>query len=60
MDIKKYTEKEIDALSQKERQPDKFVLCPRCGSELIYRAVGNSYEIKCKSQDCLKRTVRGL
>lgn len=60
MDISKYTEKEIAALSEKEKHPDNFVLCPRCGTELIYRAVGNSYQIKCKSQDCIKRTVRGI
>ena len=56
----KYTEKELDALRKKENNTSAEVLCPRCGEALDYRAVGNSYEVKCPTRDCLKLTVRGL
>lgn len=56
----KYTEKEIAALDEKAARPGAVVVCPRCGKELVYRAVGNSYEVKCPTEDCLKETVRGL
>lgn len=55
-----YSEKELAALDKKAMQPDSVVICPRCGKELTYKAVGNSYEVKCPTKDCLKETVRGL
>ena len=55
-----YSEKELTALDKKAMQPDSIVICPRCGKELTYKAVGNSYEVKCPTKDCLKETVRGL
>lgn len=51
---------ERDALHEKAKTPDKKVLCPRCGSELTYREVGASYQVKCNTDDCIKLTVRGL
>ena len=51
---------EYKALETKERNPTETVICPRCGKELLYREVGNSYEIKCLTEVCLKMTVRGL
>lgn len=56
----KYTEKECAALHEKARAPKSKVLCPRCGKELAYRAVGNSYEVKCPTEGCLVMTCRGL
>ena len=53
-------EGEIFALEEKALNPDKIVLCPRCGSKLQYREVGNSYEVKCLSTNCICETVRGL
>lgn len=55
-----YSEKELAVLDKKAMQPDSIVICPRCGKELTYKAVGNSYEVKCPTEDCLKETVRGL
>ncbi len=62
MDIKRanYTEEEWTALHQKERNPQDKVICPRCGKELTYRSVGNSYEVKCPTENCIKLTCRGL
>ncbi len=56
----KYNEKEIKAIEAKELHPESKVICPRCGKELSYRAVGNSYEIKCPTPNCLEATFRGL
>ncbi|MCM1440363.1 MAG: hypothetical protein NC131_14335 [Roseburia sp.] len=56
----KYSEKELAALEQKAKTPDSKVVCPRCGKELTYRAVGNSYEVKCPTEGCISLTVRGL
>lgn len=56
----KYTEKELKALEEKACTPNKVVICPRCGKELTYRSIGNSYEVKCPTENCIKETVRGL
>ena len=56
----KINEKEREALRAKERDPEETVLCPRCGKELYYHEVGNSYEVKCPTEDCIGFTVRGI
>lgn len=55
-----YNDKEREALYEKAENSTAKVLCPRCGAELGYREVGNSYEVKCPTDNCLKLTVRGL
>lgn len=55
-----YTEEEWKALDEKAKFPGKKVICPRCGKELTYRAVGNSYEVKCPTPGCIYDAVRGL
>lgn len=56
----KYSQAEWDALDKKMENPDSSVRCPRCGNEIVYRAIGNSCEAKCLSEGCIKETVRGL
>lgn len=56
----KYSEKEISALEKKMVNPTAVVVCPRCGEELSYRAVGNSCEVKCPTEGCIVGTSRGL
>ena len=56
----KHNEIEIEALEKKAHEPRKKVICPRCGKELYYREVGNSYEVKCPTKDCIGFTVRGI
>ena len=41
----KYNEAEIRAVNEKREHPDKVVICPRCGAELMYREVGNSNDV---------------
>lgn len=55
-----YTEAEREALDKKVEFPNSKVVCPRCGKELTYRTVGNSYEVKCPTENCIKLTSRGL
>ena len=59
MDIK-YTNEEIRALEKKEMFPRKEVKCPRCGKFLDYHSFGNSCEIKCETENCLKMIIRGI
>lgn len=56
----KYTEKELAALEEKAMNPQKAVICPRCGKELTFFRVGNSYEVNCPTKGCLHEAVRGL
>lgn len=55
-----YSEKELAAIDLKLENPDTEVICPRCGKELHYRAVGNSYEVRCYTEGCIKATFRGI
>ena len=57
---KNMCELESRALERKEANPTETVVCPRCGKELLYRESGNSYEIRCQTEGCLKMTIRGL
>lgn len=59
MDIE-LSDEEFAALLKKAGNPMEDIRCPRCGAELGYRAVGNSYEVKCKTEGCIKLTARGL
>ncbi len=59
MDVE-LSEEEFAALLKKAGNPMKDVRCPRCGAELNYRDIGNSYEVKCKTEGCIKLTSRGL
>lgn len=34
--------------------------CPRCGNEMIVIAIGNSYEVRCKSDSCIVGRFRGI
>ena len=56
----KYSQAEWDALDKKMETPEEIVHCPRCGNEITFRAVGNSCEVKCQTDGCIKETVRGL
>lgn len=36
-------------------------ICPRCGSELIYEAIGTSGKVHCSNKECIvKSTYRGI
>lgn len=54
------TDVEYTVIHRKELNPNERVCCPRCGKPLSYQEIGNSYEVKCPTLDCIKMTVRGL
>lgn len=56
----KYSQMEWDALEEKQEHPDRKVLCPRCGLELVYTSGISSCEVKCLTEGCIKETIRGL
>ena len=55
-----YSEEELAAIDMKSENPDAEVVCPRCGKELYYKAVGNSYEVRCYTDNCIKASFRGI
>lgn len=34
--------------------------CPLCGNNVRYFSDGNSYEFKCDTTHCIRRTIRGI
>ena len=54
------TKKEYEALWEKLDHPEKKVICPRCGNEIIYEIRGNSIAVECKSPNCIYGGIRGL
>lgn len=55
-----YTEEEFAALDEKFEHPEKTVICPRCGQELVFREIGTSCEVRCSTPDCIYDCIRGL
>lgn len=54
------TEEEYEVLEEKLEHPDKEVLCPRCGNEIVYKRIGNSISVECKTPGCIYGGIRGL
>lgn len=55
-----YTKKEWDAIDEKLNNPEAYVICPRCGNEIIYEHRGNSTAVECKTKGCIFGGIRGL
>jgi len=58
--IRDYTEEEWGALDEKLENPETDVTCPRCGNEIIFKEIGNSVLVKCLSDNCIYRGIRGI
>jgi predicted RNA-binding Zn-ribbon protein involved in translation (DUF1610 family) len=54
------TDADKKALQEKMDNPEKEVICPRCGNEIIYEQRGNSIAVECKSPKCIYGGIRGL
>ncbi len=54
------TQNEYSAIENKMKNPDKRVICPRCGKELLYKRYGNSVSVKCETEGCISESIRGL
>lgn len=55
-----YNDEEIKALDEKMLNPDKVVICPRCGKKLKYYQQGSGTWVKCETEGCLYDAIRGL
>lgn len=58
--LEKYTDEKSKAIDLKAENPNIDVLCPRCGKELHYKAVKNSYEVRRYTENCIKTSFRGI
>ena len=58
--MKKYTDEETEALTEKEMYPSKDVICPRCGKLLEFTDGGNWFIVRCPTKGCISETGRGL
>ena len=62
--VEKLTDNEITTLDEAVNNffdiGHSMVFCPRCGNEFDFHRSGSSYQIKCKTPDCLKMTSRGI
>jgi len=50
----------IVAASERIAWYGEDVPCPRCEKKLLYNEFGNSYEIACSDEDCIRMGFRGL
>lgn len=53
-------EHDYKVLYEKLNNPDKKVICPRCGNEIIREKRGNSIAVECKTKGCIYGGVRGI
>ena len=53
-------ENEKKALNKKLNNPNEKVICPRCGSEIIYEVRGASIAVECSKKTCIYAGSRGL
>ena len=62
--IIKYTEDELDLMelvvNDFFEKSETDAKCPRCGNDFEFHQTTSSYSIKCKTEDCLKLTCRGI
>lgn len=56
----KMNEQERKTLNEKLNHPEKTVVCPRCGNEIIYEKRGNSIAVECITPNCIYGGLRGL
>lgn len=58
------TPKEIEILDKADNELAENGVtkekCPRCGNEIIVEETGNSYTVKCKTQNCIFMDYRGI
>lgn len=56
----KFTKEDL-AMIEKWTHPEKKVVCPLCGKELLYEEAGASASVECPTKGCCEPlTIRGL
>ena len=51
---------ERTALNKKIDKPNLLVKCPRCGSNIEYQQLSTAIVVKCTTEGCIKKTLRGI
>lgn len=51
---------ESSALNKKLENPKAFVKCPRCGSVIEYKKFDSAILVKCPSDGCIRKSLRGI
>lgn len=56
----KLSEEERKALVNKKNHPERKIICPRCGNEILRIERGNSLAVECATDGCIFGGIRGL
>lgn len=54
------TDEEKKALNRKMEEPNSDVKCPRCGNIILYKEFPCGCTAYCKTEGCIKDSVRGI
>jgi uncharacterized protein (UPF0212 family) len=62
--VKKLTKSEIDILDKASNDfldiGHTMFACPRCGNSFDFSQKNTSFQIRCKTNDCIRMTSRGI
>lgn len=51
---------EQDALNKKLENPKAYVRCPRCGGVIEYKRFDSAIRVKCPTDGCIEKSLRGI
>ena len=54
------TDQERNALNEKIENPAKSVKCPRCGAFLECSKYPTAIQVRCTTENCIKKSIRGI
>ncbi len=61
MDMKKKELEALDkAITEFFKDGEIKTVCPRCGGKITVFVEGNSYEVACSTENCIKDVIRGI
>lgn len=49
-----------EVLEDYSKKGNTEIKCPYCGNDMVKEVHENSYEVKCKTEDCLLEVFRGI
>lgn len=55
-----FNKEEIAQLEKKILNPSAHIICPRCGSEIVYTEFASATEVRCTTEGCIKMIERGI
>ncbi len=54
------TDREYSALEKKMNNPNKEIVCPRCGGKILHQEWPNGSITWCEREGCIKEVIRGF